>query len=1063
VPGWPCSSCGGGNPDGTRFCGHCGAPSSDGRLPGLEEERRQVTALFADLSGFSHLATALDPERLAEVIDPILAELAEVVLRYGGHVEKFAGDALLALFGAPVSHEDDAGRAQLAALDMHAAARRWSATPGLPPSGLPLHIGVNTGQVVARTIGSSVRLDYGVLGDAVVLAQRLQASAPAGETYVGAATYELTARNFEYAALPPVRVRGRADPVTAWRLTGARQESGHHAGIAGWGARRPMVGRHAELAAGAALLDRGGVLIVSGEAGVGKSRLMQALHEQAQDRGIRWLSSRCPAHGATQPYSAYRDLVLQLPSSPGSVLAVISGDAVHGATVTRDTVTGATVTGDTVTGANVTGDTARMSPSDPELLRVALHDAVLAALRHEMRAGPAVLLLEDMHWADPSSVALTASVAKLAAQTPLLLLLTTRESAPPAELTVGIPPAALHRLRLHPLAREDIETLVTTELGARPSDELLTLLVERTAGNPLFAFEIVREMRERGELDIRPGPQPAVRLRADVRAEDVPSSVQGILAARLDLLSASAATVVKVCAVIGRHVPHDVLRHLLADQPRDPESFPSAATRVDWSAALLELQARGLLLVDDQPDATATGGTSMTFTHALVQEVAYSRLLQRQRRELHARVAEALEALRPDTDETVDMLARHLTLAGAGRKAVAALERAAERARRLSANDEAHRLLRRADEVADELADDAKLTAFERAQLRLARAGLADLLGDYDEAERLYRDVRDRTGNLAAWRGEAAVLRKRGRADEVLALLDEADRVLRPDVHVRGLLGLERGRALVAAGRFGEATRVLQTALPLLPPGSDDAAHALVQLARAQLGPGDIAAARHSAEAAHELFEQLDDVRGQAIALRVLGNIYQELGRIDDAAASLTAGLEAAGRLGDVEERGACLVNLGLLELSRDRLDDAARWNRAAIAECERVGHRRGAAIAHANLADTLSRAGDLSDALQHCALAGEAAASVGDHLTSADVQATRAAILLAQGRPLEAAREADEAAERFRAVSDLTAAAEALELAGRCWEAAGDRTQADAVRTHAAALAEQGSPGASP
>jgi class 3 adenylate cyclase/tetratricopeptide (TPR) repeat protein len=1024
VPGWPCSTCGGSNPDGTRFCGHCGAPAATAappaaRLPGLDEERRQVTALFADLSGFSRLATTLDPERLAEVIDPILAELAQIVLRYGGHVEKFAGDALLALFGAPVTHEDDAVRAQLAALDMHAAARRWSATPGLPASGLPLHIGINTGQVVARTIGSSVRLDYGVLGDAVVLAQRLQAAAPAGETYVGAATYELTANDFAYAELPPVRVRGRTDPVTAWRLTGSLRDSGAAPGAPERGPRRQLVGRDAELAAGAALLDRGGVLIVSGEAGVGKSRLVQALHEQAQDRGIRWLTSRCRAHGSTQPYSAYRDLVAQLPAAPGSVLGVIGGDDVIGL------------------------------PADPELVRAALHEAVLSALQHEVRAGPAVLLLEDVHWADPSSAALTVAVAELAARSPLLLLLTTREPEPGAELTAAVTPGALHRLRLHPLPRPDVEALVTAELGARPSDELLQLLVERAEGNPLFAFEIVREMRERGDLE---PSGDSFRLRPDVRAEDVPSSVQGILAARLDLLSASAATVVKVCSVIGRRVPYDVLLHLLAHQDGSGQGARPSEAAADWSGALVEVQARGLLAAGEQQ--------SLTFTHALVQEVAYARLLQRQRRELHARVAEALEQLRPDTGETVDLLARHLTLGGAGRKAVAALERAADRARRLYANDEAHRLLRRADQVADELADGAQLTVSERARLRLALAGLADLLGDYDEAERLYRDVRDRSGDLAAWRGEAAVLRKRGRADEVLALLDEADRVLRPGPQAQGLLGLERGRALVACGRFGEATQVLQATLPLLPTGSDDAAHALVQLARAQLGPGDVEAARRSAEAARSLFEQLEDVRGQATALRVLGNIYQELHRMDDAAAALTAGLAAAGRLGDVEERGACLVNLGLLELSRDRFDDAARWNRAAIGEFERVGHRRGAAIAHANLADTLSRAGDLSGALRHCTLAADAADSVQDHLTSADVQATRAAILLAQGRPLEAAREAGEAATRFRAVSDLTAAAEALELAGRCWEAAGDGAEAAAARTHAAALAEQSSAG---
>ncbi len=832
----------------------------------------------------------------------------------------------------------------------------------------------------------------------------MQAAAAAGETYVGHATQELTPEAFEYEPLAPVNVRGRSDPVAAWRLTGGAQQAPHSAAE-----RRPLVGRDRELAAGGAALDQGGVLVISGEAGIGKSRLVLALEEQARDRGFRWLTSRCPAHGSSQPYSAYIALAQTLPATPESPLRLLRSEQPP------------------------------ELPADPELLRAALHRSVLDALRAQVAAGPAVLALEDVHWIDPSSAALTAAIAGLATRLPLLLLLTTREDGPTLDSAVGaVPPLSRRELHLTPLSADDVAELVNGELRAPAHPDLLALLAERTGGNALFAVEIIREMAERGELDIS---GELVRLRPEVRVEDVPGSVQGILAARLDLLSTAAAAVLKVCAVIGRHIPDDVLGHLLVAQPSSPPT--------DWSAARRELQTRGLLTPD---------GDGVAFTHALVQDVAYARLLQRQRRELHRRVADALEALRGDTDETIDLLARHLTLGGASARAIDALRRAADRAIRLFANDEAHRLLRRACKLAEEMdgrpAGDADPPA--SAGLRLALAGLADLLGDYDEAEQLYREVRARTGELEAWRGEAAVLRKLGRCDEVLALLDEANVTLRPQPAAQGLLDLERGRALVAAGRFGEAADVLAAALPKLPASSGDAAHCLIQLARAQLGPGDVDDARRSAEAARDLFESLGDVRGQATALRVLGNIYQELHREDDAAAALTAGLAAAGRLGDVEERGTCLVNLGLLELSRGRLDDAARWNRAAIVEFERVGHRRGAAIAHANLADTPGRRGDLDGALRHCSLATEAAHSVQDDLTIADVQATRAAILLAQGNPREAAQQADEAAQCFRAVSDLTAAGEALELASRCWEGAGDPERAAQARAQVAALSAE-------
>ena len=216
---WLCASCEGENPEGTRFCGHCGAAAAASDSPIAQtlrsfvaepvaerlveaggefpEERRLITALFADVSGFTALADRLDPEELLEVIDPVIRGLSNIVGRFDGYVEKFAGDALLALFGAPVSHEDDAARALLVALEMHRELARLC--KNLPHQAeLTLHCGVNSGHGIARVLGSEARMDYAVLGDSVILAQRLEAAAPKGETYVGDSTYRLTADRFEF-------------------------------------------------------------------------------------------------------------------------------------------------------------------------------------------------------------------------------------------------------------------------------------------------------------------------------------------------------------------------------------------------------------------------------------------------------------------------------------------------------------------------------------------------------------------------------------------------------------------------------------------------------------------------------------------------------------------------------------------------------------------------------------------------------------------------------------------------------------------------------------------------
>src|SRR5207249_4877729 len=261
---WVCASCEGENPEGMRFCGHCGAavaadPNSQvaemlrgfvaepvaerlveagGELP---EERRLVTALFADVSGFTALADRLDPEELLEVIDPVISGLSSIVGRYEGYVEKFAGDALLALFGAPVTHEDDAERALSVALDMHAELARLCAD--LPHEAeLTLHVGVNSGHGIARILGSEARTDYAVLGDSVILAQRLESAAPPGETDVSEMTVRLAEGRFEVESVGELQLKGKAEPVQAWRLVGERPRARARGAAS-------LVGRECELMA----------------------------------------------------------------------------------------------------------------------------------------------------------------------------------------------------------------------------------------------------------------------------------------------------------------------------------------------------------------------------------------------------------------------------------------------------------------------------------------------------------------------------------------------------------------------------------------------------------------------------------------------------------------------------------------------------------------------------------------------------------------------------------------------------------------------------------------------
>ncbi len=293
-----CGGCGETSPAGFRFCGHCGAPLPlvagpvdeliarlargqqpepvrDGRPV---EQRRLVTALFADISGFTALAQRLDPEALADIVAGVIAELSAIVGRYQGYVDKYAGDALLAFFGAPVSHEDDATRAVAVALEMHA--RLDALRPNLPAEaqGLALHIGINTGHAIALIIGNEVRTDYSVLGDSINVAQRLESAAPSGETYIGELTERLTRESFDVEPIAPVVAKGQPEPLPAWRVAGRR-------------ARREksvvLIGRAAERAQLKDAIDRlqsgvGGVVLLTGDPGLGKSSLLGAARADAR-------------------------------------------------------------------------------------------------------------------------------------------------------------------------------------------------------------------------------------------------------------------------------------------------------------------------------------------------------------------------------------------------------------------------------------------------------------------------------------------------------------------------------------------------------------------------------------------------------------------------------------------------------------------------------------------------------------------------------------------------------------------------------------------------------------
>jgi len=1030
-----------------KFCGHCGRPASDpapaapvrtqpaqadvvaalrsfvdsqvatrlveagGRLT---EERRFVTALFADLSGFTRLAERLDPERLLEVIDPLISRLSNIVGRYEGYVEKFAGDALLAFFGAPVSHEDDAARALLVALEMHAELGRFVGELPSDTRDLALHVGVNSGHVVARILGSEVRLDYSVLGDAVILAQRLESVAPAGATYVGESTYQLTRGGFNFEVLPQLTLKGKTSAVSAWRLLGQGVSAGPGRPFI---EQARLVGRERELATIGAALDAlligpGGAISLVGEAGVGKTRLTQAAREHVEAAKARWMEGRCLSYGAGLAYWPYADLMRRLfdirPDLPEERASerLVTGLQERGLQDALPYLAG-------LLGLPAGGGV----NLEPEAFRRGLPRAIASLFRTLAPAGGLVLALEDIHWADASTVALTKDLARDFTNSQLILYLTGRPEAVTAlnEITAPLPPERRPRLELRPLDREAIGSLVEGILEGPPAPDLGALIAERCGGNPFFVEEIVHSFQDGGRIAQRHGSWELKESR--MAAEAIPPTIEGAISARIDLLPRNEATVLQVASVIGRRVRIPLVRAVASDLP-------------DVEVALGSLVQRRFL---DREDGAGEG---LVFHHPLTQEVAYSRLLRRHRRTLHLRVADAAEVMYGAGDDTIDLLARHLYLGDAGAKAVDYLVRAAQRAKRLFANAEATLHL---DHAADVVRQHPELG--ERLPgILLQLAQLQELSGAYDEALQLYGQVRDLTGGIEAWRGMASTLRKRGKFTEAVALIDQAfasrDPQAREDLRP---LWLERGWSLNWSGHLNEAIEAAQTGLSSAPSLRDVVAgYLLLQLCRIESMKGLSSDALQHGLEAQRIFEEHEDLQGLATTLRIIGLRYKSIGRLDEAASTLRRGLQLAERVGNAEEIAACLINLGLIEGDLGALDRAIECDRRAIDEYERIGHSAGRATANSNLSQHLVLHGEYEEASPYCDRALTIAEAIGQTLIVADAHRTKALIAMHLGDFAGAASQAELAADlliKMRAVpsalQNLTLAAEALEKIG--------------------------------
>jgi class 3 adenylate cyclase/tetratricopeptide (TPR) repeat protein len=690
-----CPNCGTANARLAKFCGNCGtALSTEQPSPqrGFTEERRWATVLFADLSGFTNLSEKMDPEDIRTMIDRSMIGLGEIAISFGGLVEKIVGDQIMVVFGAPITHEDDAERAVRAALEMQQYSTDYTDELG----GLPLRIGINTGEVMFAPVGPDSARRFTVLGDAVNVASRLQSSAPKGGILVGDETQSAARRTISFQPVDPLTVKGKEHPVRAW-LAGEP--------LGGPAERTisvvPLIGRDKELALLSSLWRRvvdeskPQLVTVIGPPGIGKSRLTVEFARSAA--GGRVLQGRSFPYGETTGYGALGEQIRQFAE-------IFKNDSLDQARRKLQALVAGVVTDDI---EQITAHLLIMLGYEASTSgdKGALFFSVRRFFESLAKQSPLILVFEDIHWADASLLELIEALASRTRDAPLMLLCLARADLYDVRPNWGGGIPAFTSIQLEPLSRDDSKFLTQHLLeGSAGIGEMFDNLIETAEGNPLFLEELASSVAEK-----------ATRV-----AGVLPTTVRGIIAARLDALPPGSRRVMVDAAIVGK-------------------SF--------WPGALGMLRKNGSMRADleflEERDFVRRAGMSSiegeaeyTFRHILTREVAYAMVPKAQRREKHALVADFLEGVSTvPSAESDSLLAYHYREAGNNDAAIDHLVRAAEAVSRAWAKGQAISLYEQAIALLPPDAEEQRLL------LRLRLASALQEAGDLVKASQAYDEL----------------------------------------------------------------------------------------------------------------------------------------------------------------------------------------------------------------------------------------------------------------------------------------------------------------------------------
>lgn len=773
-------------------------------------ERRVVTMLFCDVQGSTAAAGQLDPEDWAEIINGAFEHLIAPVYKYEGTLARLMGDAILAFFGAPIAHEDDPQRAVLAGLEILEAVKPYSEEINRKWGfDLGVRVGINTGLVVVGEVGSDLRVEYSALGDAINIAARMEQTAAPNTLQITGETQRLIAPFFDFTDLGGIEVKGKEEPVQAYRVNHATAESGQLRGIEGLDS--PLIGRAAEMetlhnAANELSEGRGQIVSLLGEAGLGKSRLMAELRRAiGADHKSLWLEGRSLSYETETPYAPFVDIMISALAETGldtssftyeqfkdSITQLIPDQA--------DSVAPylASITGTTVTGE----DLEVVRYLDPPRAKAKTFQAAHAFFQELAAKRSLILVFDDLHWVDPTSLELINMLMPIADQCPLMLVGVYRprrqERSWEFHEVVGRDFAHRHvEVNLEPLGAEDATELVANLLEV---DDLpirvRSLILEKAEGNPFFVEEVIRSLLDQGLVVSRDGHWHATQ---EIEQIEVPDTLNGVLTARLDALDESSKRVLQIAAIVGREFDDEQLDAVIGDT-------------ASLDTALLELQRRELIR-----EKSRQTHRMFIFKHAMTQESAYESVLRGDRRNMHRSIGEFLETTRPDQ---IADIARHFLTANEGDRALPYLVLAANTSAKAYATDEAINTYQQACEIVERQAEKADPTLAR--QVYEGLGGTLTFANQIDEAVKTYEMMRDTAVLLKVEEMRVSAMNKlafiygtrHGELERAVETLEESERyaIFCGDIAGQAERHMTNCFIQTTLGAFDEAYASLQTA-----------------------------------------------------------------------------------------------------------------------------------------------------------------------------------------------------------------------------------------------------------